>query len=165
MLDAAYLNTRFGGLPKYSFIIATRNDMYNASAANTPVFRLKTAMQHNVDALEAASIDYEFVIADVRSDDRGLDSFAEWPKVHVQVVSQQQTKKYATPFYETKALNHAAKKCAGEWICRLDNDTFLGFDFARWLAGDELKLVTGRRDRVGSRLCPSDQAFNYPHLR
>jgi hypothetical protein len=71
----------------------------------------------------------EVVICDWGSEVPATNVLPCWPNVWTCLVSPETAKRWDTPFYETKALNLAARESTGTWIGRIDQDTIVGRRF------------------------------------
>jgi hypothetical protein len=104
----------------------------------------------------------EVVICDWGSDVPVTNVIPSWPNVWTCLVSPETAKRWDTPFYETKALNLAARESTGTWIGRIDQDTLVGRRFFSWFRDGGAKAgnvyFSHRRDLPPEVTTEDDQA-------
>lgn len=116
-----------------TLILATRNDRYNGD----PMARLRASLARTLANAEAAGLSpgrLEVIVCDWGSEEPVKNVVPSHPAVRHIHVSKAKADSYETPFYETKALNLAARGACGHWVGRIDQDTIVGRRFFEWYA-------------------------------
>lgn len=114
-----------------TLILATRNDRYNGD----PMARLRTSLGRTLANAEAAGLSpgrLEVIVCDWGSEEPVKNVVPPHPAVRHIHVAKAKADSYETPFYETKALNLAARGACGHWVGRVDQDTIVGRRFFEW---------------------------------
>ena len=117
--------------PVLTLILATRNDNYNGD----PMARLRASLSRTL--ANAGDLPVEIIVCDWGSADPVMNVIGRDPRVAHIHVSQAKANAFATPFYETKALNIAARAAEGKWIGRMDQDTIIGKRFFDWFSASK----------------------------
>ena len=114
--------------PLLTLILATRNDNYNGD----PMARLRASLGRTL--ANAGDLPMEIIVCDWGSANPVMNVIDRDPRVAHIHISQSKAATFSTPFYETKALNIAARAAEGRWIGRMDQDTIIGKRFFDWFA-------------------------------
>lgn len=141
-------------MPELSLILATRNDNYNGD----PMARLRASLKRTL--ANAGDLPLEIIICDWGSSDPVINVIPRDPRLAHIHVSSETAAGYPTAFYETKALNLAARAAEGEWIGRMDQDTIVGKRFFEWFAAGRAEAgsvyFSPRRDLPNGALVEQD---------
>ena len=125
-------------MKKLSLVIASKNDLYNAKHT-TPLFRLQTSLKQTLSNSENTNL--EIIIVDYGSDEKIEDTLEINDKrIKFIYVDKEECAKYQTPFNEVKCINRGAKNATGNFVGRLDQDTFVGKEFFDWFNTDECAI-------------------------
>jgi hypothetical protein len=118
-------------MPKYSFVLATRDDDWESSPGNRPIDRLRRTLAAITPAIPL--VDAECVLVDWGSAQPISEQIDSVPWLRIVCVQPEISASCGSSFSEVHALNLAARAARGQWIARIDNDTFPGPDFSDWL--------------------------------
>ena len=121
-----------------TLILATRNDRYNGD----PMARLRVSLTRTLANAEAAGMPMdglEIIVCDWGSEEPVKNAVPFHPALRHLHVSKTKADSYETFFYETKALNLAARGARGKWIGRMDQDTIVGRRFFEWYVAGNME--------------------------
>jgi len=125
-------------MKKLSLVIASKNDLYNAKHT-TPLFRLQTSLRQTLS--NSGNTDLEIIIVDYGSNEKienvlGIND----KRIKFIYIDEAECTKYDTPFNEVKCINRGAKNATGNFVGRLDQDTYIGKEFFDWFNTDDCTL-------------------------
>ena len=125
-------------MKKLSLVIASKNDLYNAKHT-TPLFRLQTSLKQTLS--NSGNTNLEIIIVDYGSNEKIEENLGINDKrIKFIYIDKKECAKYDTPFNEVKCINRGAKNATGDFVGRLDQDTFVGKEFFDWFNADNCKL-------------------------
>ena len=104
-----------------------------------PLFRLQTSLKQTLS--NSGSTNLEIVIVDYGSDEKIEDNLGiNDRRIKFIYIDKEECTKYDTPFNEVKCINRGAKNATGNFVGRLDQDTFVGKEFFDWFNTDECAI-------------------------
>ena len=125
-------------MKKLSLVIASKNDLYNATHT-TPLFRLQTSLKQTLS--NSGNTNLEIIIVDYGSNEKIEDNLGiNDSRVKFIYIDKEECAKYDTPFNEVKCINRGAKHSTGDFVGRIDQDTFVGKEFFDWFNTDDCTL-------------------------